>query len=300
MLDDLDHTLRALLVDGLPRVLEKIEADGFDVRFDVPNREFKSRLAKPTLSIYLYNIQENRDLRGRTWDQTRSNGTVNTRRPPVRLDCTYLITAWSNEVQDEHKLLTGAARVLFRNPTLPPEILQGALADGYAITTEVAQPESLKDVIDVWSVLDNDLRPSVRVTVTVPLDVDVEYGTPPVREPLITAPDPSFVPPPSEPVRMQGRLLRDGRPVAGARMRVELSSSITDTDGSWVLRSVRPGSRTVFVEHDGAFHQFKADLPGDGVIELPDRPAASGARGSEEREGRPAAAASKKQPKDRK
>jgi hypothetical protein len=268
MLDDLDRTLRALLIDDLPRVIEKIEADGFEVRFDVPNREFRSRLSKPTLNLYLYNIQENRDMRGRTWDQGRTNGSVTTRRPPVRLDCSYLVTAWSNEVEDEHRLLTGAARVLFRNPTLPEEVLQGALADGYAITTEVAQPESLKDIVDVWSVLDNDLRPSVRVTVTVPLEVEVEYHTPPVLEGRFLGPDPSYMPPNEDPVRMEGTLLRDGKPVANARMRVELSSSITDDKGTYVLRSVRPGKRTVFVDVDGVFHQFQAELPGDGNIDL--------------------------------
>src|SRR3970040_2114402 len=116
MLNELDETLRTLLMQDLPRVTERIEADGFDVSFDVPNREFRSRLTRPTLSLYLYNIQENRDLRGRVWNITRNNGSVTTRRPPVRLDCNYMVTAWSNEVEDEHRLLTGAARVLVRNP----------------------------------------------------------------------------------------------------------------------------------------------------------------------------------------
>lgn len=269
MLDDLDRSLRALLIDELPRVIERIEPDGFDLKFDVPNRELKSRLTKPTLNLYLYNIQENRDLRGRTWDQTRDNGSIATRRPPVRLDCQYMVTAWSNEVEDEHRLLTGAARVLFRNPTLPESALQGSLVDGYPITTEVAQPMSLKDVVDIWSVLDNDLRPSVRVTVTVPLEVDIEYLTPPVLEGRFIGPDPAFVAPSTDPVRMEGRLVREGSPVAGARVRVEMSSALTEKDGAYALREVHAGVRTVFVHHEGAFYQFEAELPGDGTIELP-------------------------------
>jgi hypothetical protein len=269
MLDDLDRTLRALLIEDLPRVIERIQPDGFEIKFDVPNRELKSRLTKPTLSLYLYNIQENRDLRGRTWDQARENGSIATRRPPVRLDCQYMVTAWSNEVEDEHRLLTGAARVLFRNPTLPEGVLQGALADGYPITTEVAQPVSLKDVVDIWSVLDNDLRPSVRVTVTVPLDVDIEYVTPPVLEGRFSDPDPQYMPAPAEPVRVEGVLSRGGAPVANARMRVERSSALTDKDGSFVLREVHAGKRTVFVHHEGTFYEFEAELPGDGTVELP-------------------------------
>lgn len=269
MLDDLDRTLRKLLVEELPRVIEKIGPDGFDVSFDVPNRELKARLAKPTLCLYLYNIQENRDLRGRAWDQRRENGSVATRRPPVRLDCSYMVTAWSNEVEDEHRLLTGAARVLFRNPTLPPAMLQGTLADGVPITTEVAQPESFKDIVDIWSVLDNDLRPSVRVTVTVPLDVDVEYATPITRAADVRGPDTSYRPPDGRPQRMEGKLLRGGRPVPNARLRVDLSSTVTDKQGVYVLGQVVPGRKSVLVEVDGALLQVEADLPGAGVIELP-------------------------------
>src|SRR6266540_1687665 len=269
MLDDLDETLKTLLIDELPQVIEKIERDGFDISFDVPNREFKSRLAKPTLCVYLYNIQENRDLRGRTWERNHQNGSVATRRPPVRLDCSYMITAWSNEVEDEHRLLTGAARVLFRNPVLPRALLQGALADGIEITTEVAQPESFKDIVDIWSVLDNDLRPSVRVTVTVPLDVDREYVTPQVKERELRYADPTWTEPPSDPVRLTGRLVRAGRPVAGARIRVDFSSSTTNQEGEYVLRDIKPGPKSVFIWEDGRFYQLEAGLPGDEVLELP-------------------------------
>jgi hypothetical protein len=269
MLDDLDRSLRTLLVQELPRVAEKVEPDGFDIRFDVPNREFNSRLAKPTLCLYLYNIQENRDLRGWNWEVTRGNGSAEIRRPPVRLDCTYMITAWSSEVEDEHRLLAGAARALFRNPVLPQEILQGGLANDFEITTEVAQPETFKDIVDIWSVLDNDLRPSVRVTVTVPLDVDVAYETPLARERDMRLEGPDWTAPDTKVTSMTARLVRDGRPVAGARIRAGISSTTTDKNGEFSLRQVKPGRQTVFVLADGQFHQFEADLPGEGVVELP-------------------------------
>ena len=270
MLDDLDRTLKTLLVEELPRVTEKIEPDGFDIRFDVPNREFKSRLSKPTLCLYLYNIQENRDLSGQVWQRNRRNGSVATRRPPVRLDCAYLVTAWSNEVEDEHRLLTGATRVLFRNPVLPREVLQGALVDDIEITTLVAQPENFKDVVDLWSVLDNDLRASVRVTVTVPLELDVEQVSPPVGEAEFKMDGPGWTAPSTAPMRMTGRLVRQGRPVAGALMRVDSSSCTTDKEGEFVLADVTPGRKTVLVRADGQFYQIEAVLPGDGVLRLPD------------------------------
>jgi hypothetical protein len=269
MLNELDESLKTLLVQDLPRVTERIEADGFDVSFDVPNRDFRARLTRPTLSLYLYNIQENRDLRGRVWNVTRQNGSVTTRRPPVRLDCNYMVTAWSNEVEDEHRLLTGATRVLFRNPVLPPDVLQGTLRDGIEITTEVAQPESFKDVVDIWSVLDNDLHPSVRVTVTVPLELDVEYTTPAVSGHDVGVDSPNWTPGPSKPMRMGGRVEQDGRAVSGALVRADYSSATTDENGEYTLDNVTPGRQLFWVRVNGTFYQLEVDLPQDTIITLP-------------------------------
>ncbi|HWO73475.1 MAG TPA: Pvc16 family protein [Dehalococcoidia bacterium] len=288
MLNELDLSLRALLIEDLPRVVERIEPDGFDISFDVPNREFRSRLTKPTLSLYLYNIQENPDVRGQPWHNSRSNGSVTTRRPPVRLDCTYMVTAWSNEVEDEHRLLTGAARVLFRHPVLPSSVLQGSLADGIEVTTEVAQPENFKDVVDIWSVLDNDLHPSVRVKVTVPLELDVDYTTPPVRSRDVNMDSPSWRPPSRKPIRWEGRIVRGGQPVVGAVVRVDYSSSTTNARGEYLLRSITPGVKDVFVDYEGVFYQLEATLPGDDPLQLPEPPRpepASPANGSGEPSG---------------
>jgi hypothetical protein len=271
MLNELDESLKALLIQDLPRVVERIESDGFDISFDVPNREFRSRLNRPTLSLYLYNIQENRNLRGRTWETSRQNGNVLIRRPAVRLDCSYMVTAWSNEVEDEHRLLTGAARVLFRNPTLPPEVLQGGLAaiDEVEITTEVAQPENFKDVVDIWSVLDNDLRPSVRVTVTIPLDVDVDYTRPSVHGKNLDVQDPDWQPKPTRPTRVEGRVEQDGKPVVGALVRADYSATTTDDRGEYALNQVAPGKQLVWVRANETFYQLVADLPAESVLQLP-------------------------------
>ncbi len=269
MLNELDESLKALLVQDLPRVMERIEADGFDISFDVPNRDFRSRLTRPTLCLYLYNIQENRELRGRRWMISRANGTATTRRPPVKLDCNYMITAWSNEVEDEHRLLAGATRVLFRHPVLPIDVLQGALVDADEVRTEVAQPESFKDVVDIWSVLDNDLHPSVRVTVTIPLELEVEYSSPAVSGHDVGMDSPNWTPSPTRPIRLAGRVERDGQPVVGALVRADYSSTNTDDRGEYSLNNVTPGKQLVWVRYEGNFYQFELNLPRDAVITLP-------------------------------
>ncbi len=271
MLDDLDRTLRDLLIEEMPLVVERIEPDGFDIEFDVPNREFTSRLTRPTLNLYLFNIQENRERGRGPWTMERSNGAGTTSRPPVRLDCSYMATAWSNEIEDEHRLLTGAARVFFRNPFLTEEMLQGSIPTDLEIRTEVAQPAAMKDVIDLWSVLDNDLKPSIRITVTVPLELGMSEESGLVNDRGIEMPPPSGGFGLARSYRIEGRVTRAGQPVAGARIRIDRSSATSRDDGSFELRQVTPGTKAVLIYDDGEWIDLETQVPSeDGwEIELP-------------------------------
>jgi hypothetical protein len=161
------------------------------------------------------------------------------------------------------------------------------LRDGIEISTEVAQPESFKDVVDIWSVLDNDLHPSVRVKVTVPLELDVEYLTPSVTGRDVSAGDPTWTPDPTKPQRISGRVERDGRPVEGALVRADYSSATTDERGEYTLNNVVPGRQLFWVSVDGAFHQFEVDLPKDTLITLPGTAAPDPAPGGDPPSGDP-------------
>lgn len=267
MIDDLDRALRNLLTDELPRVVERIEADGFDVAFEVPNRETTARLTRPTLNLFLYHVQENRELRPPPWETTRVNGRFHDARPPVSVDCSYLVTAWSNEVEDEHRLLTGAARVFFRHFSLPHEWLEGSLPENHEIRMMVSPPGAMQDVIDIWSVLDNDLRPSVRVTVTLPLELDVTREGPLVTERQIEIKAENAFLPVGRRVAVAGRLVREGDPIAGAYIRMDRASGETRIDGTFDLRGVAAGTTTALVVVEGEMLRFSADPP---VGELPD------------------------------
>jgi hypothetical protein len=305
MLQDLDESLKALLVEQLPIINERIGSDGFDVRFEAPTREFNSkRGGKATLSVYLYNIQENRHLRGRIWDRRFEEGVFYDYRPDVKLDCSYIVTAWANEVEDEHRLLAGAARAFFRNPALCFKYLRGELkrcalevagkedaADAdtddvaSSVTTEVAQPESFKDAIDIWSVLDGDLKPSLRVTVTVPLDLNVPRpdaeGAPPVTQLPDIQVEVIEARPLASRTTITGHVRRAGNPVAGAVVRVGHSTSVTDYDGRYTLRDIaRPSTEQVMDDPDEAgklavlvaaerqLYLREQDLARDPTIEL--------------------------------
>lgn len=183
MFFEVDEALRALVRADV--------ADGarVDVAFDAPTREWAARRNAPTINLYLYDIRE--DLRRRerglvnTYD---GNGAVVERRhPPRHFKATYLITAWTQRPEDEHRLLSSLLYAFLRNETIPEELLTGRLAElGLPVTISVAlPPPEDRSFADVWSALGGELKPSLDVVVTAPVDEGRRYDAgPPVRSGL--------------------------------------------------------------------------------------------------------------------
>src|SRR5882762_5221017 len=105
MFQDLDATLAELVRDGL-------SLRNVTISFASPDDQFPpSGVTLPAVAFFLYDVRENVDLRTNQWEDMRQpNGVITRKRPPMRVDCSYLITAWPSEVapnpaQDEHRLL---------------------------------------------------------------------------------------------------------------------------------------------------------------------------------------------------
>jgi hypothetical protein len=99
-------------------------------------------------------------------------------RPPVRVDCSYSITAWSVAVADavleEHRVLSQALLVLLRNQTIPAPCLVGAMqAQPPPLPTMVATPDSTKNLPEFWRALDQLLKPSLNYVVTLAMWPDL-------------------------------------------------------------------------------------------------------------------------------
>ena len=95
MIQDLDRTLQELLERGLPAAV----VDQVTISFAAPSDQFPpTSVTLPAIDIFLYDVRENRDLRSNEWLVDRSGGTVTKKRPPVRVDCSYLVTAWPSEI----------------------------------------------------------------------------------------------------------------------------------------------------------------------------------------------------------
>jgi hypothetical protein len=181
MIADLDETIRQLLVTDIP-----IKNGEVDVSFDQPKREWSARLSKPTVNLFLYDLRENPILRQHQWERLNPgngrDGKIHLKRSPMRVDCLYMMTTWAAEPEDEHRLLTRCLLALFRYPLLPEDRLVGSLKNPlFEIQAHLASHDRLTNPAEVWSSLDNEMRPSVSYIVTLALDPWAEVVGPPVR-----------------------------------------------------------------------------------------------------------------------
>jgi hypothetical protein len=170
MIADLDETLRNILREELP-----VKNSEIDISFEQPKRENSSRWTKPTINLYLYDLKENNVLRQHQWDRIpKGNGSdqlAHLKRTPMRVDCFYMLTTWAADPGDEHRLLTRTLLSLFRFPILPEDRLVGSIRNPpYDIQTRLASHDKLTNPAEVWSSLDNEIRPSISYIVTLALD----------------------------------------------------------------------------------------------------------------------------------
>jgi hypothetical protein len=160
-----------------------------EVVFDAPTSDWAGRRTVPTIDVYLYDIRE--DLRRRergvlneyNEDQTR---IVGRHLPPRHFKLSYLVTAWTQRPEDEHRLLSALLLAFLRFDALPPELLDGPLAAmelPVTLTVGLPPPED-RGFADVWSALGGELKPSIDVVVSAPINTGqrMELG-PPVTEP---------------------------------------------------------------------------------------------------------------------
>lgn len=267
MFADLDDTIRQLLIKEVPLDLSEV-----DVSFEAPDREWSGRLSRPTVNCFLYDVRENLDLRATDFETMRNNGKglSTTKRVPARIDATYQITIWARAPEDEHQLLWRVLVVLFRNPILAEDVLQGSLKNQmYPTPTRVIQPNQARaNPAELWQSIDNRIRPAVTYTVTVPLDPDIAFTAPMVFTRRMRIFGQDAVAPAAEAIQISGRVhvgRNKDRGVAGALVRLRESGAefVTDTEGRFAFRVLEGTSHLSVVTPDGKEVQHTIQVPAD-------------------------------------
>jgi hypothetical protein len=253
MFQDVDETLRAVLTADVP-----IKRGEVDLAFDRPTRDWSSRLTRPALNVFLYDIRERMDLKDEVDVITRDgNGRAVRQRPPRRLDLVYLLSAWTTEPDDEHRILARVLASLYRQDKIAPELLQGDLKGATVpVLARVPRPDEFGRPAEVWTGVSNDLHASLTWVWTVPLDVFKPAVGPLVRTAEIRI-GPSGQPADVVLVEVGGRVHRKGdreAAVAGARIQVvgTAHEALADEAGQFSFRNLPAGEYRWRVEAPGS------------------------------------------------
>jgi hypothetical protein len=265
MLAELHSSLQQLLRErGLLDVRE------VDIEFDPPVKAWVAARIRPTLNLFLFDIQENTELRQTGMETSRGNGRGVHRMPPRRFDLRYLVSALTTDVTDEHLLLWRAMVTLLKHPVLPVEILPEAIRRyELPVQANVTKPEDGPRPLEVWSALESPPRPALVYVVTVPVDLEIAIEAPLVFTRTARYAQ-ALAPGVGGDVGVHiGGVLRDrkGQPVAGAQVSVEgrvAPEATTNAAGEFMLAGMPTGVVTLRVVRDrGAPKLVKVQVPSD-------------------------------------
>jgi hypothetical protein len=261
MLADLDETLRSLL----KRELERHGFDGVEIAFDAPAREWSGQLSSPTVNLFLYDLREATEARPNEWI---GNGHAREMRPPMLMECSYAVTAWTQAVEDEHRLLSQVLAVLFAFPSMPADAMPArlqSLAERHPITGRIAQPKA-DGKADFWNAVGGQYKASLDFVVTIACESGTAFERgPEVRSQTIATQmvDGGAI---TEMHRFGGTVVdADGEPIAGAWVALPALGRLSTTgdDGRFRFDRVPSGSHAIEARTpDGGMAKADVDLPG--------------------------------------
>lgn len=167
MIDEVDSALQSLLTG------ETLAGTDIQVAFDAPTKDWSARRTAPTVNLFLYDIQETVELRqeGTMAEYDEQGLVVAHHEAPRYFALSYLVTAWTNRPQDEHRILSLLLAGLVRYDSLPPDRLGGTLAAMHIpVRLSVAVPPARdRGLADIWTAVGGNLKPSLDVVVLAPL-----------------------------------------------------------------------------------------------------------------------------------
>lgn len=169
MIDDLDKTVDALLRRSLPPGI----VNQVSISFATPDGNFPpASVTLPAIDLFLYDIREDVERRDTEWLVERTpTGEINRTPPEVRIECSYLVTAWAKDAvtqaQDEHYLLGETMKAMLRYSRIPAEVLQGALANKLPLLpTSTLQAGRLQSPGEFWQALGGKPKAAFHYSVT--------------------------------------------------------------------------------------------------------------------------------------
>jgi len=269
VLADLDEALRTLL----RRELERHGFEGVEIAFDAPSSDWSGSLTGPTVNLFLYDLREFSEGQDRSPSEVRDgNGGARVLPPGLRLEVTFAISAWTQAVEDEHRLLSQVLAVLYSYRNLPEDVLGDRLAAAsgkHAIEGTIGRPQTEK--ADFWTSVGGRFKASLDYAVRVTVESGAVFTRgPEVRTQLmrtrISDGPPGAV---SELHRFGGKLRGlDDQPLADAWVAMPAAGRWTSTDreGRFIFDRIIPGKHHVVARTlEGGTVEAEVEIPGPSV-----------------------------------
>jgi hypothetical protein len=260
---DLDEALRTLL----KRELSRHGFEGVEIAFDAPSKEWSGKLTGPTVDLFLYDLREAVERAEGSPIERRGNGTAVVSDPPLHLELTYAVTAWTKAVEDEHRLLSQVLAILFSYREVPAEVIAGSAATTLArAETSVGRPREEK--ADFWTSVGGQYKASIDYVVHIVMESGGTFiRGPQVRTTRVRASLADASRATLEELHTCGGTVRDGdgAPVAGAWIAIpELGRmAVSDADGRFSLVRLRAGEhRLVARTAAGGQAEVTVSVPG--------------------------------------
>jgi Pvc16 N-terminal domain/Carboxypeptidase regulatory-like domain len=205
VVDSVDATLRELFLRRatlLRRGTPAGAATTTQVGFQPPDKDWRTVVKglgdKRALNVYLVDLRENRKLRSNDRRERVDQGLVFEEPAPMRVDCHYLITAWSPATEqagrtlEEHELLSEVLGLVANvHQLVPREVFTpgglpgnfpGQLADAELPLT-LLPTEGFVKLAEFWGTMPGPThpwKPAVYLVVTVPVLLEQTLAGPQV------------------------------------------------------------------------------------------------------------------------
>jgi Pvc16 N-terminal domain len=262
---DLDEALRVLLRTDL----ERHGFEGVEIAFDAPSKEWSGKLTRPTVDLFLYDLRESLDRAHVSATERRGNGAATVAPPPLHLELTYAVTAWTKAVEDEHRLLSQVLAILFSHKSLPEHALAGRPEASRLgeVKTLVGRPREEK--ADFWTSVGGEYKASIDFVAHVTVESGArfvrgpEVRTQTIRTRMVGAP-----PATTTELHRFGGTVHDpeGGPVADAWVILPAAGlwTATDADGRFRFARVALGDHRVLVRTQaGEQAEASVTVPGE-------------------------------------
>jgi hypothetical protein len=176
-----DESLRTLVKRDV------VNGTDVEVAFDAPTRDWSSKRSSPTINLFLYDLREDGSQRqeGLVRERGPDGRVLRDREPTRKLKLSYLVTAWTQRPEDEHRLLAALLESFLKYDTLPSDVLTGSLAEFETTVALSVGVPSVEDrhVSDLWTAIGGELRPGLDVVATAPMQPGIPRApAPPVLE----------------------------------------------------------------------------------------------------------------------